>query len=63
MIGILGIIAHSIRVDRPELNRYDGALILLRGYLPCFDIEERRHYSSEIYNTFLFIGALNGLGI
>lgn len=63
MIGILGIIAHSIRVDKPELNKYAAVLVLLRSYLPCFDIEERRHYSSDVYNAYLLIAAINGIGI
>jgi hypothetical protein len=63
ILAILGIIGYSIRVDRPELNKIVSVLVLMRCYLPFFDIEERRHTNSETYNSIFFVGALNGVGI
>ena len=63
MIGVLGTITYSVRVDKPELSKYAGVLILLRCYVALFDIEERRRNSSEVYNSIFFVAALNGLGI
>ena len=59
----MAIIAHSIRVDKPELSKYAAVLALYRGYLPCFDIEERRHNNTDVFNAFLLIAAVNGIGI
>lgn len=46
VIGILGIMAYSVRVDRPELNKIVANLVLLRAYMPLFDLENRRHSNS-----------------
>jgi len=63
VIGILGTIAYSIRKDRPELNKITAILVLLRSYVPLFDIEERRHGSSELFNSIFFVACLNGAEI
>lgn len=62
VIGILGIMAHSIRVDKPELNKIVANLVLLRAYMPLFDIEERRYSNSEIFNSIFLVSLLNGIG-
>jgi hypothetical protein len=56
---ILGIIGYSIKVDKPELNKIVAILVLMRCYLPFFDIEERRHTFSETNNSIFFVAALN----
>ena len=63
ILAILGIIVYSVRVDKPELNKIVAVLVLMRCYLPFFDIEERRHTFSEISNSIFFVAALNGVGI
>jgi hypothetical protein len=50
-------------VDKPELNKIVAVLVLMRCYLPFFDIEERRHTFSETNNSIFFVAALNGVGI
>ena len=61
VIGILGIMVHSVRVDKPELNWIVANLVLLRAYLPLFDIEDRKHSNSELSNVIFFIASINGL--
>jgi hypothetical protein len=56
---ILGIIGYSVKVDKPELNKIVAILVLMRCYLPFFDIEERRHTFSETNNSIFFVAALN----
>jgi hypothetical protein len=63
VIGILGTMAYSVHKDKPELNKITAILVLLRSYLPLFDIEERRHSNSELFNSIFFVAALNGVGI
>ncbi len=63
VLGILGTIAYSVRKDRPELNKITAILVLLRSYLPFFDIEDRRHNNSELLNSITFVAVLNGAGI
>ena len=46
VIGILGIMAHSVKIDKPELNKIVANLVLLRAYMPLFDLENRRHSNS-----------------
>jgi hypothetical protein len=52
-----------VRKDRPELNKITAILVLLRSYLPFFDIEDRRHSNSELFNSIFFVALLNGAGI
>ena len=61
VIGILGIMAHSVRVDKPELNWIVANLVILRAYLPLFDIEERKHSNNDFSNVIFFILSANGL--
>ena len=46
VIGILGIMAHSVKIDKPELNKIVANLVLLRAYMPLFDLENRRYSNS-----------------
>jgi hypothetical protein len=61
VIGILGTMIYSVRVDKPELNRIVATLVLLRAYLPLFDIEDRRHSNSELSNSIFIVASFNGL--
>ena len=63
VIGILGIMAHSVRVDKPELNRIVANLVLLRAYMPLFDIEDRKHSNTDLSNVIFFVASINGLFI
>ena len=63
VIGIIGVMAHSERVDKPELNKIVAILVLLRAYMPLFDIENRRHSNSELFNSIFLVSSLNGIGI
>jgi hypothetical protein len=63
VIGILGVMAHSVRVDKPELNKIVAVLVLLRAYMPLFDIEDRRHSNSQLFNSIFLVASLNNLGI
>jgi hypothetical protein len=63
VIGILGTMIYSVRKDKPELNRFVASIVLLRAYLPLFDIEDRRHSNSELSNTIFFVASCNGLFI
>jgi hypothetical protein len=55
--------AHSIRVDKPALNKIVANLVLLRAYMPLLDIEERRNSNSEIFNSIFLVASLNNLGV
>jgi hypothetical protein len=61
VIGILGTMIYSVRVDKPELNKIVATLVLLRAYLPLFDIEDRRHSNTELSNSIFIVASLNGL--
>jgi hypothetical protein len=61
VIGILGTMIYSVRVDKPELNRIVAILVLLRAYLPLFDIEDRRHSNTELSNSIFIVASFNGL--
>jgi len=61
VIGILGTMIYSVRVDKPELNRIVATLVLLRAYLPLFDIEDRRHSNTELSNSIFIVASFNGL--
>jgi hypothetical protein len=63
VIGILEIMAYLVRVDNRELNKIVSNLVLLRAYMPLFDIEDRRHRNSSLFNPIFLIGSLNNLGI
>jgi hypothetical protein len=63
VIGILGVMAHSVRVDKPELNKIVAVLVLLRAYMPLFDIEYRRQRQSQLFNSIFLVASLNNLGI
>ena len=63
VLGYLGTIVYSIKLDRPELNKITAILVLLRCYLPFVDLEVRRYNSPELFNSIFLVGALNGLGI
>ena len=63
VIGILGVMAHSVRVDKPELNKIVAVLVLLRAYMPLFDIEDRRQRQSQLFNSIFLVASLNNLGI
>jgi len=54
---------YSVRVDKPELNRIAAILVLLRAYLPLFDIEDRRHSNTELSNSIFIVASCNGLFI
>jgi hypothetical protein len=55
VIGILGVMAHSVRVDKPELNKIVAVLVLLRAYMPLFDIEDRRQRQSQLFNSIFLV--------
>ncbi len=61
VIGIIGISVYSIRANKPELNKIVAILVIIRAYLPMFDIEERRHSNSEMSNAIFLVAAGNGL--
>lgn len=63
VIGILGIMTYLVRVYNRELNKIVSNLVLLRAYMPLFDIEDRRHSNSSLFNSIFFFGSLNNLGI
>ena len=63
MIGIIGVMVHSVRVDKPELNKIVAIQVLLRAYMPLFDIEDRRHSNSPLFNSIFLVASLNNLGI
>ena len=63
IIGVLGTITYSIKVNKPELNKITAVLIIFRSYMAFLDIEDRRHINTELYNSIFLVGALNGLGI
>ena len=46
VIAIIAIMIYSIRADKPHLMKIVANLVLLRYYLPCFDIEKRRFNNS-----------------
>jgi len=48
VIGILGTMIYSVKKDKPELFRIVASLVLLRAYLPLFDIEDRRKSNSAL---------------
>ena len=55
--------ALSVRVDKPELNKIVAILVLLRAYMPLFDLENRRHSNSVLFNSIFLVSSLNGIGI
>ena len=60
-IGILGTMIFSVRMDKPEINKIVACLVLLRQYLPMFDIENRRHSDTELSNSIFIVGKCVGL--
>ena len=63
VLAILATIAYSIKVDKPELNKITAILVLVRSYMPLFDIEDRSHSNSDVFNSIFFVAILNGTGI
>jgi len=62
VIGIIGVMVHSVRVDKPELNKIVAVLVLLRAYMPLFDIENRRHSNTSLFNSIFLVASMNNLG-
>jgi hypothetical protein len=50
-----------MRINKPELNKIVAVLVIIRAYLPLFDIEDRRHSNSELSNTIFIVASINGL--
>jgi hypothetical protein len=55
--------AHSIRKDKPELMKVVANLVLLRTYIPLFDIEGRRYSNSDSENLIFILLIVNVLFI
>jgi hypothetical protein len=53
--------AYSIKHDKPELMKVVSNLVLLRAYLPLFDIEGSRYSNSDLFNCIFMIDNTNGL--
>ena len=61
VIAIIGIAVYSMIINKPELNRIVAILVMIRAYLPLFDIEDRRHSNTELSNAIFLVASTNGL--